>query len=270
LFEYKPEEFEFGRYDVVLHLAAIVHQSEKISEIEYFRVNRDLCLRVAKASKKAGVKQFVFLSTVKVYGEDGLSDEIRNELSECYPSDPYGKSKYAAETALKELEDSDFTISIIRTPLVYGEGVKANMLNLVTLVDSFPVLPLGKIENRRNFTFAENLVGFIDRIIEKRASGIFISMDEKAQSTTELINCISEALGKKVLLFKLPQIILWFSSLLFPEKLDRLFGSLEFDNSKTRTELDYTSQVPFEEGIRRMVNYYLQNKRLKIKDKGKK
>jgi nucleoside-diphosphate-sugar epimerase len=260
LLDKRPEDINYGNYDVVLHLAAIVHQSRKIVDEEYFRVNRDLCLKVAEQAKKAGIKQFVFLSTLKVYGGFVNSLELRNENSECYPNDAYGKSKYAAEIGLKKLEDQNFTVSIIRTPLVYGEGVKANMINLVKLVDKLPILPLGKIENRRNFTFAANLVGYIDKIIEKRASGVFIAMDEKAYSTTALINYISKSLGKKVRLFKLPGILLNFLYFFIPDKLDKLFGSFEFENNNTKRVLNYKPTFSTEEGIRKMVKFYLGNK----------
>jgi UDP-glucose 4-epimerase len=263
LLDKKPEEIEFEKYDIVLHVAAIVHQLWKIPENEYFMVNRDLCLRVAEQAKKRGIRQFVFLSTLKVYGEFVNGSKLRNEDSECFPDDAYGKSKYSAEIGLKKLEDQHFTVSIIRTPLVYGEGVKANMINLVKLVDLFPILPLGKIENKRNFTYTENLVGYIDRIIEKQASGIFITMDDKAHSTTDLVNYISKSLGKRVRLFKLPQMFLRLGNFFVYYKLDRLFGSLVFDNSKTRKELDYDPPVSTEEGIKRMVSYYLENKKQK-------
>lgn len=261
LLDKKPEDIEFGIYNVVLHLAAIVHQSRKIGEEEYFRVNRDLCLRVAEHSKKCGIRQFIFLSTLKVYGGFVKGTSLRNEDSECFPDDAYGKSKYAAEIDLKKLEDEHFTVSIIRTPLVYGEGVKANMISLVKLVDLFPVLPFGKIENRRNFTYAENLVGYIDRIIEKSASGVYIIMDNKAHSTTELVNNIADSLGKKVYLFKTPQILLRLCSFFVPNKLDRLFGSLEFENTKTRKELDYNPPFSTQDGIKRMVLFYLDHKK---------
>jgi UDP-glucose 4-epimerase len=263
LLDKRPEGIEYQNYDVVLHLAAIVHQSKKIEEKQYFSINRDLCLRVAEASKKAGIKQFVFLSTIKVYGEFVNSSELRNENSECYPEDAYSKSKYEAELGLKALEDANFTVSIIRTPLVYGEGVRANMINLIKLIDSSPILPFGKIENKRNFTFAENLVGFIDQIIEKNASGIFISMDEKALSTTELVNYISKYLGKRIILFKLPQIFFRIAHVFIPGILERLYGSSEFENNKTKKVLNYSPHFSTEEGIKRTVIHYLESKRNK-------
>jgi nucleoside-diphosphate-sugar epimerase len=261
LYDKKPEDIEFGKYDTVLHLAAIVHQSTKISEEEYFKINKDLCLRVALAAKKAGIRQFIFLSTVKVYGDTIQGSGLRNEDSPCYPDDAYGMSKYAAESELKKLADDDFTVSIIRTPLVYGEGAKANMRSLVKLVFYLSFLPLDKIENKRNITFAENLVGFIDRIIEKRASGVFIAMDEKSISTSDLIRLISNSFGKRTFLFTMPKPLYRFFFRLFPETMDRLYNSLEFDNTKTKKELDYKPPFSTEEGIKKMIEFYIAEKK---------
>jgi nucleoside-diphosphate-sugar epimerase len=254
--ENRPEAIDFSKYDVVLHVAAIVHQLSKIPDIEYMKINRDLCLQTAGCAKKAGIKQFVFLSTLKVYGEYIPDQNIRNEDSKCFPDDAYGRSKYEAEMGLKEMESADFTISIIRPPLVYGNGVKANMLSLVKLIESFPLLPFKGIRNKRNFIYVENLVGFIDRIISKRASGIFIAKDEGAISTTELVSFLSKYLERKVILFKFPRIIIIICTYLKPATFTRLFGSMEFDNSKTLKVLNYQPPYSSEEGIRKMIFSY--------------
>jgi nucleoside-diphosphate-sugar epimerase len=256
LFDHKPEEIEFNKYDVVLHLAAIVHKLRKIRDEEYFRVNCDLTLRVAEQAKKSGIKQFIFLSTLKVYGESFEGIDIRNELSKCFPSDTYGKSKYEAEIRLKEIEDDKFIVSIIRPSLVYGENVKANMLNLIKLVDSCPVLPFGNINNRRNFVYAENLSGYIDRVIELRIPGIFIAIDTEVISTSELVKYISKYLEKKIILFKLPRFALSLIRYLLPGMISSLFDSLEFNNTMTLNELKYTVPYTTDEGIRRTIISY--------------
>ena len=260
LFDCKPEDINFSYYDIVIHLVAIVHQSKSIHEEQYYKINRDLCLSVAEYAKKAGVKQFVFLSTVKVYGEFIPNSGPWHEDSLCIPEDSYGKSKYEAELALRQMEDPGFTVSIIRTPLVYGVGVRANMLSILSLVDKFPILPLANVNNKRSFTSAENLVAFIDRIIEKKASGIFIAMDESALSTTDLVNYISRYLDKKVLLFSMPEIFVRIGKFLFPKIFDRLYGSFEMNNSKTLTILDFKPPLSTEEGIKKMVEAYKNNK----------
>jgi nucleoside-diphosphate-sugar epimerase len=261
LIENPPSDIDFSEVDVVIHLAAIVHQTKKIDEQQYFRINTDLCLKVADLAKKRGVKQFIYLSSIKVYGAISGSSITINENSECHPDDAYGKSKYAAEAGLQKMNDDNFIVSIIRTPLVYGEGVKANMYSLIRLVDLLPFLPFGKVKNRRNFTFAGNLVGYIDRIIELKAPGIYIAMDEKALSLTELVGYISECLGKKKYLFRLPGIIKKGGQVVLPGIFERLFDSLVFDNSQTKRILDYEPPYSIEDGIRTTVNHYLQIKK---------
>lgn len=259
LIDKKPEEIDFNGVDVVLHLAAIVHQTKRTREEEYFRINCDLCIKVAEEAKKAGVGQFVFLSTLKVYGKS--STEARNESSECLPVDGYGRSKFAAEQGLKKLDDSNFTVSVIRTPIVYGEGVKTNMIKMIKIIDNFPILPFAKVQNKRNFTYTQNLAEFIDKVIEKKASGIFIAMDEKSLSTTELVEAISHYLRKRVYLFKLPQFLVRICRLYLPDYLDKLYGSMEFDNSRSRRILDYVPPFSTDEAIKRTVEYYRQSKK---------
>lgn len=260
LFENTPESIDFSRYNTIIHLVAIVHQSKTIHDDQYYKINRDLCLSVAGHAKKAGVRQFIFLSTVKVYGEFIPNSGPWNEESVCIPEDAYGKSKYEAEVALRKLEDEDFTVSIIRTPLVYGVGVKANMLSILKLVDRFPLLPLAKVNNKRSFTSAENLVAFIDRIIERKVSGILIAMDAKPLSTTELVNLISKYLNKKIYLFRMPGLFVKIGKYMIPKIFDRLYGSFEMDNTITLKKLDFFPPVSTEDGIRKMVESYIKDR----------
>jgi len=259
----KVYNIEFKTFDTVLHVAAIVHQSKKIPEEEYYTVNRDLTIEVAKRAKEAGVKQFVFLSTVKVYGEFNPEAGPWTENSECNPEDPYGKSKYEAEKELMKLEDEKFKVSIIRTPLVYGKGVRANMLSIMKLVDRMKVLPFGKVNNKRSFTYVKNLVGFIDRIIEKRASGIFLAMDARPLSTTDLVRLIAKYLDKKRYLIPVPRFVTYLGKIFLPKIFERLYGSFEMENSITLEKLEFKPQFSTEEGIRDMVGAYVENKKNK-------
>jgi len=253
LFNYAPDKIDFSQFDIIIHLVAIVHQKVSIPEEEYFRVNRDLTLQVATEAKKAGVRQFIFLSTVKVYGAFHSKSAPWNESSPCFPDDAYGKSKYEAEKALRKLQDENFTVSIIRTPLVYGEGVRANMKSIVNLVRKSPFLPFKDIRNKRNFTSAVNLVAFIDRIIELRAAGTFIAMDKDAISTSDLVKMISDTLGKKIYLFRTPGFIIRAGMALIPSFFERLYGSYEMDNSETLKILNFSAPLTTEEGIKRMI-----------------
>jgi nucleoside-diphosphate-sugar epimerase len=257
LLDNMPDNIEFKKYDVVLHLAAIVHQSKKIADEEYFKVNRDLSIKVAEHSKLSGVRQFIFMSTLKVFGDTQHGHCIRDESSECFPTDAYGLSKLQAEKKLKELEDENFIVTMIRPALVYGKGVKANMLSLIKLVERCPFLPFGNIHNRRNFVYSENLIGYIDKAIELKSSGILIAIDPEPVSTTMLVNYIARALSKSVFLFSLPGIVVKIIKLFIPGTVSRLFESLEFDNSRTIMMLKFKIPYTTEEGIRRTVLDYM-------------
>ncbi len=140
--------------------------------------------------------------------------------------------------------------------------MKANMLKIMKLVEKYSIFPFGKMNNKRSITFVGNLVGFIDRIIEKKASGIFISMDEKSVSTTELINCLAKSFDKKVLMFKLPFLCKKIGSFFLPNLFNRLYESLEFDNTKTKVELNYKPPYSTNDGIKKMVLSYRYNKNI--------
>lgn len=237
--------------DAVVHLSALVHQMGGASKEEYKRVNITQTLELAKKAKESGVKHFIFMSTVKVYGEE--SDMVYRENTPCDPQDEYGKSKLEAEEKLQKLEDNTFKVSIIRTPIVYGEGVKANILNLITLVKKVPVLPFAHIENKRSMVYVGNLCDIINRIIKIGKSGIFLASDDRALSTTELVKLIALALNKKVFLVSLP----FFPQLLEkikPSFYKRLYKSLEVDNTITKKELDFSNTYSVAEGIKLMIN----------------
>ncbi len=263
LFINKPEDIDFTGYDVVIHLVAIVHQSKKINEGEYMRVNRDLCLRVARKAKMDGIRHFIFLSTIKVYGKFYPGSGPWTETSDCFPEDSYGKSKYEAEQSLIKIADDKFTVSIIRTPLVYGEGVHANMQGLIKLISKFPILPFGGVENKRNFTSVENLTAFIDRIIITKRTGVFIAMDEKALSTTELVRLISKSLDSRVILFRIPRFIIQICIRMAPTIFERLYDSFEIDNSKTLQELDFHPPFSTEYCINKMSKGSIAQKSIK-------
>jgi len=236
--------------EVVFHLSALVHQMGGASCEEYEKVNVTQTLELAKKAKESGVKQFVFMSTVKVYGEEANS--VYTEESECHPEDEYGKSKLKAELELQKLQNESFKVSIIRTPIVYGYGVKANIKNLVGLVNKVSVLPFGKIENKRSLVYIGNLCHMVDVVIEQQKSGIFLASDDQPLSTSRLIELMAKNLDKKVYLVKIP----FFESLLKilkPSFHKRLYGSLEIDNSITKEKLNLQNPYSVEEGISLML-----------------
>ena len=236
--------------DVVFHLSALVHQMGGASIEEYERVNVTQTLQLAKRAKESGVKHFVFMSTVKVYGEE--TDGVYTEKSECHPEDEYGKSKLKAEVELQKLEDANFKVSIIRTPIVYGYGVKANIKSLVNLTSKISVLPFGKIENKRSMVYIGNLCHLVDVAIEQQKAGIFLASDDEPLSTSRLIELIAKNLNKKIYLIKIP----FFESLLKlvkPSFHKRLYGSLEVDNTSTKEKLNLKNPYSVEGGIKFMI-----------------
>ncbi|MFW3355569.1 NAD-dependent epimerase/dehydratase family protein [Aliarcobacter butzleri] len=239
-----------GDIDVVFHLSALVHQMGGASANEYERINVIQTIELAKKAKESGVKHFVFMSTVKVYGEETNSKYTENTV--CNPEDDYGKSKLKAEQELQKLEDENFKISIIRTPIVYGYGVKANIKNLINLVNKVPVLPFGKIKNKRSMVYIGNLCHLVDEIIIQKKSGIFLACDDEPLSTSKLIDLIAKNLAKKTYLIKIP----FFESLLKilkPSFHKRLYGSLEIDNTITKEKLNLKNPYSVEDGIRLMI-----------------
>lgn len=246
----KIKEIDFSGCDVVFHVAAIVHQTKAISDETYFAVNRDLAFQVAKAAKLAGVTQFVFMSTVKVFGENTVDSQPWTESSECLPQDAYGKSKYAAEKLLNELESEDFVISIVRTPLVYGPGVKGNVAKMATLIKKSSVIPLGNIKNKRSMVYVGNLVAIIKRVIEKQHSGIVLASDNRIISTSEFIRLLMDGCDEKHYLMSFPAILKWGVKYLKPSLYQRIFGSLEIDSTRSFEKLEFKAPFSVAEGLK--------------------
>ena len=157
---------------------------------------------------------------------------------------------------LLRFENETFKVAIVRSPLVYGAGVKANMFSLIRLVDRFPVLPLGGIPNERSIVYIGNLVALLNKVIEEQASGIFIAGDRSPLSTTQMIQLIAAGFKKRVFLPGVPRIVLAGMKRILPSITDRLYGSLVLDNSNTNRRLNFTPPYASEEGLREMVEWY--------------
>jgi UDP-glucose 4-epimerase len=244
-------KLDLKNIDTIVHLSALVHQMGGASKEAYFKINVNNTLELAKKAKKANVKQFVFMSSVKVYGEE--SDTPYTETTKCEPQDDYGLSKLAAENKLKDMEDTNFTISILRTPIVYGYGVKANIENLINLVNKVPILPFSNIQNRRSMVYIGNLCHLLDTIIRQQSSGIFLAADDQALSTSKFISMISKASNKNCYLIQIP----FFESLLKlakPSFHKRLYESLEINNQASKTKLNFKNIYTTKEGIKHMIH----------------
>lgn len=247
-------DIDFEGVDAVVHLAGLAEQKNTTSENELMQVNTDLTCKLAEAAKKYDVKHFIFMSSIKVYGD---SYSLVDEETLCLPkNDIYGKSKLLAEKRLVELSNANFTVSILRSPVVYGPNVKGNILRLLKLSDSGFPLPLGSIDNRRSMVFVDNLVEFVFKLLRNPSNNILMISDLKPISTTYLISTIRKFLGRKPRLWKIPDIFLSILKKISPAIYSRLFKSLEVQTEYSYTIVGYKPKYSFEEGIKITTDWY--------------
>jgi UDP-glucose 4-epimerase len=251
----KVEDYKLTVSDTLIHLAGIVHQMNGQDEDLYFQVNHQKTIDLAMKARDSGVRQFIFMSTLKVYGLDSYDRPITID-QECKPIDPYGQSKYRAEEDLRALENEHFKVAIIRTPVVYGPNVKGNILRLMKLITRFPILPFGKIYNRRSMIFVDNLIAYIEKIIEKKYSGLILPADSGPYSTSGLVDVMSECLDRKIWIFSIPFPFRYFISIIKPDLYQRLFGSLELDSKASNLALEFKPPYDFEYGMGAMCKWF--------------
>lgn len=244
---------------LVIHCAARVHvmSDSAVDPLSEFRnVNVDGTCALARQAAEAGVRRFIFISSIKVNGEStslGLpyrADDIPG------PLDFYGISKFEAEQGLRKVAaETGMEVVIIRPPLVYGPGVKGNFASMITLLEKGRLLPLGAVDNKRSLVGIDNLADLIIRCIDHPAAAnqVFLAGDGEDLSTTELLRAVGKAMGKPVRLIPVPAGLLQFGATLLGKKAmaQRLLGSLQVDISKTCELLDWKPPYTVEEGLRR-------------------
>jgi len=245
-----------GGVDAVVHLAAIAHRA--VSDSELRRVNIDAAVRLAEAAAGT-VRRFVFLSSVKVHGEDSGAGAY-SETEALRPEDSYGRSKLEAERALTELAArSAMELVLIRPPLVYGPGVKANFLRLLRWVDSGVPLPLAMVRNRRSLIYLGNLVDAIARCAEHPAArGPYLVSDKEAVSTPELVSRIARALERPARLVPAPQALLRIAGMIAGrgDEIRRLTGNLAVDSSRARRLLAWEPPYALDEGLAETARWF--------------
>lgn len=245
--------------DVLIHVAARAHvMNEKLDDplAEYREVNSYATLNLARQAATAGVKRFIFISSIKVNGEGTLPGKPYTPFDQVDASDPYGISKAEAEQALQELAaETGMEVVIIRPPLVYGPGVKANFAAMLKLAKRNLPLPLGAIHNRRSMVALDNLVDLIVTCIDhpKATNQTFLVSDDQDVSTTELLQMMTRAAGKRPVLIPVPMSWLRLAGKLTGKTavIDRLCGNLQVDISYTKQTLGWKPPITVEEGIRR-------------------
>ncbi|MGH8499485.1 MAG: NAD-dependent epimerase/dehydratase family protein, partial [Methylococcales bacterium] len=254
--------------DVIVHLAARVHIMKEIAEdslMEFRQVNTHATDRLARMAAQTGVRRLVFLSTIKVNGEN-TGNQAFTEADAPNPQDNYALSKWEAEQALKRVAaETGLDVVILRAPMVYGPGVKGNFLRLLQAVQRGIPLPLASIRNRRSIVFLGNLVeAIITCMTHPQAKGkTYLVCDDEHISTAELISRIARALGKSARLWPFPAQFLRFAATLAGKssEADKLLSSLLVDSSKIRNELGWKPPHPMDEGLNETAAWYLESLR---------
>ncbi|MFJ5445049.1 UDP-glucose 4-epimerase family protein [Methylobacillus methanolivorans] len=245
--------------DVVIHLAARVHvmRDEHPNPIQSFRdTNVDGTLNLARQAAQAGVRRFIFISSIKVNGEQTPAARPFRASDVPNPQDLYGISKYEAEQGLLELaEETGIEVVIIRPPLVYGPGVKGNFASMMKWVQAGWPLPLGAIDNRRSLVSLDNLISLIITCIDHPAAAnqVFLASDGEDLSTSDLLRRLADAAGVPSRLIPVPAGVLRTGLSLIGKGAiaQRLLGSLQVDIAKTQQLLGWTPPITADEGLRR-------------------
>jgi nucleoside-diphosphate-sugar epimerase len=251
--------------DAVVHLAARVHvlreQAEEPRAL-FRQVNVDATRRIAQQAAEAGVRRFVFISTIGVHG---VRTEGRGftETDAPHPRNEYARSKLEAEYALREVaRETELEVVILRPPLVYGSGVKANFLRLLHAVHRGVPLPLAGIRNRRDMVYVGNLADAIRASLShpEAAGATFLVADGEAVSTPELIRHLARCMGKNPRLFPLPESLLRLCGALTgkSDSVHRLVSSLEVDASHLRRTLDWQPPYALHDGLMATAEWFLE------------
>lgn len=239
-------EKDFSGYDVVYHVAGIAHADVgKVTEEQkklYYKVNTDLAIETAKKAKEEGVGQFIFMSSIIIYGDSAPYGKKKRISLETVPepSNFYGDSKWQADQGIRQLWDEKFKVCILRPPMIYGRGCKGNYQVLSKLAKKLPVFP--DIENERSMLYIENLCEFLCQIIIKEDEGIYFPQNKEYVKTSDLVKMIAEVNGKRIFVSKLFNWVIWWGSIV-PGKIgclvNKAFGNLTYDHSMSNIFLNY-------------------------------
>ncbi|VTU38645.1 Cholesterol dehydrogenase [Variovorax sp. PBL-H6] len=243
---------------IVVHCAARAHVVGPAGDsLAAFRaVNVDGTLHLARCAAAAGVKRFIFLSSIKVHGEATVAGSPLRHDDACHPKDAYGLSKLEAETGLRRLtQGTGMELVVIRPPLVYGPGVRANFAALMNWVRRGWPLPLAAVHNRRSLVGIDNLVDLIVTCLTHDAAPgqVLLVSDGEDVSTTQLLRRMGSAMGRPARLFPMPCTWLTLAAAMVGRSdiAQRLLGSLQVDDSRTRELLDWRPPLSLDEGLKR-------------------
>lgn len=254
------EQASFSGYDTLLHMAGIAHAdigkaSEETKEA-YYRINCDLAVKTAEKARREGVKQFIYMSSVIVYGDSAPVGKQKNITADTTPAPAnfYGDSKRQAESKLRALQTESFQVAIIRAPMIYGKGSRGNFPLLLKLAEKAPVFP--SIQNQRSMLYVENLAEFIRLLAGAGIGGTFFPQNREYAATAEIVQMIGSALGRKVRLCGALNPFVKLASRIPGkpgEMAKKAFGSLTIDHALSEREITGYQIFSLEESIRKSI-----------------
>ncbi len=242
---------DFSQYDVVYHVAGIAHVNAKASmEALYYKVNRDLTIEVAQKAKEAGVKQFIFMSSMIVFHESrSLKPEMITSDTQPSPNGFYGDSKLQAEKGLHELACDTFKVCILRPPMIYGPNSKGNFPRLIKLAAKTPVFP--DFHNQRSMLYIDNLAEFVLQAVNRQLAGTFYPQNCELSDTVEIIRYFAKAQHHHVYFAK------WLNPFVriashFLQPINKMFGTYYYAPQMSKMDFEY-QLVSFEESLKHIL-----------------
>lgn len=239
-------EADFSKYDSILHLAGLVHENKHVDNSLYYEINQKLTVKIASKAKREQVKQFIFFSTMNIFG---VNEGTITKITKPNPKTAYGKSKYRAEIELQEMESEDFFVAVIRPPMVYGENCPGNFAKLERLIKKINLFP--QINNKRSMIYIDNLCEFIYLILKNKEKGVYHPQNSKFISTSLLVKEISKVSEKKVFFVRGLKWNIKFC-MIFSNSIKKMFGNLTYDFKMSEYKEVY-SKISFEQSIINML-----------------
>ena len=242
-------KYNFSGFDSVFHVSGIAHVTlDPSMESLFYKVNRDLTIETATVAKKAGVKQFIFMSSGIVYGDssDVGVPLVINKDTDPNPANFYGNSKLQAEEGLRKLEDENFKVVIIRSPALYGIGMKSHYNNLSDFARKHHIFP--KVNNQRSMLYNKNLAEFVRLMIDNEENGVFWPQNKEYTSTVGIIKDVANFHGRKMTLIPVPLLVVKIGAKFLPA-LKKAFGNFTYDQSISAYKQEYRL-FSYEESIR--------------------
>ena len=235
-FGWNPEVSDFNDVDVVFNVAGIAHIKEtKSNQHLYFDINRDLVIKIAENAKNAGVKQFILLSTMSVYGL------VTGKIEKTTPVNPinaYGMSKAEADETIEKLVDDNFKFACLRPPMVYGNGCKGNYQSLRRFALKFPIFP--DYKNQRSMIFIGNLCEFVKDCIDLERSGLFFPQNSEYTNTSYMVQCISDCHGKRI---RMTKMFNWVIRIMPNTIIKKVFGDLVYEKVDTVDKYNFIESI---------------------------